>query len=269
MIKPVFLTDLDDTLFQSRRKLKNILDASLLRVGALDRKSSPHSYMTEEQFMLVDWLLTHAEVIPVTARNTEQFGRVQLPFNSWRIVSHGAVILTPEGLVDECWQSHMLAELMPYRDQLRTLEELSERLIAFHGIDARVRIDYEYGDVPVFLIIKHQNHDRLDELNVLAEALIQENDFHRDQNVHIQESFYIHHNNNNLTLLPNCVDKGLATRHLLQRLRAERGIFPVIGLGDSLSDYRFMQLCDWFGMPQKGQFADTLMTTLFGAVNNE
>ncbi|MDX8000993.1 hypothetical protein FE394_17795 [Xenorhabdus sp. Reich] len=268
MIKPVFLTDLDDTLFQSRRKMGNTSDVSSLRVGALDRKNLPHSHMTEEQSILVDWLLAHAEVIPVTARNTEQLSRVQLPFHSWQIVSHGAVILTPEGLVDEYWQSHMLAELALYRDQLRALEALSNRLIASHGIDshgidARVRLDYEYGDIPVFLIIKHRNHDRLNELDILAEALIQESDFPLHQN------FYIHKNNNNLTLLPKCVDKGLATRHLLQRLRAERGVFPVIGLGDSLSDYRFMQLCNWFGMPQHSQFTDTLMTALFGVVSNE
>ncbi|MDC9582676.1 hypothetical protein PSI15_14060 [Xenorhabdus sp. PR6a] len=263
MIKPVFLTDLDDTLFQSRRKLAGTADISLssLRVSALDRKSSPHSYMTEKQSMLVDWLLAHAEVIPVTARNTEQLNRVQIPFRSWRIVSHGAVILTPEGSVDEHWQAHMLSELMSYRDQLGELAHLSHRLIASYGMEAWARLDDEYGDVPVFLIIKHRHHDRLNELNRLVQAFAQEN--------HFQQNFYFHQNNNNLTVLPKCVDKGLATRHLLQRLRAERGIFPVIGLGDSLSDHRFMQLCDWFGMPQQSQFADTLMTALFGAVNNE
>lgn len=261
MTKPVLLTDLDDTLFQSRRKIKSASASSDFRVGALDRKSSPHSYMTEEQSMLVDWLLAHAECIPVTARNTEQLSRVQIPFNSWCIASHGAVLLTPEGVVDEHWQSHMLQELMPYREKLQALERWSHHLIESYGMDAWARLDYEYGDIPVFLIIKHRDHDSLNELNLLAETLVKENHFYFHQH------FYIHQNNNNLTLLPKCVDKGLATRHLLQRLRAERGVFPVIGLGDSLSDYRFMHMCDWFGMPRQSQFADTLMTALFGAVN--
>ncbi|PHM73239.1 hypothetical protein [Xenorhabdus kozodoii] len=261
MIKPLFLTDLDDTLFQSRRKLKGISDISSFRVGALDRKSSPHSFMTQQQAMLVDWLLAHAEVIPVTARNTEQLSRVQIPFNSWRIVSHGAVILTPDGSVDEHWQSVVVSELLSYRDKLCELARLSQRLIASCGMDAWARMDYEYGDVPVFLIIKHRDYGKLDELTRLADCLTQENPF--------QQNFYFHQNNNNLTVLPKCVDKGLATQHLLQRLRNERGVFPIIGLGDSLSDHRFMQLCDWFGMPQQSQFAGTLMTALFGAVNNE
>ncbi|MDX7986978.1 hypothetical protein FE392_06480 [Xenorhabdus sp. 12] len=267
MVKPVFLTDLDDTLFQSRRKMAEISDISSFRVGAVDRQLSPHSYMTAEQSMLVDWLLAHAEVIPVTARNTEQLSRVQMPFSFWRIASHGAVLLTPEGEIDEVWQSHMLSELTSYRNQLREFECLSRQLIAELGINAWARLDYEYGDIPVFLIIKHRDCDSSHELNALADALMQKTSLHQDSGIH--QNFYIHKNNNNLTLLPKCVDKGLAVRHLLHRLRAERGVFPVIGLGDSLSDHRFMQLCDWFGMPQQSQFADTLMTALFGAVNNE
>ncbi len=31
--------------------------------------------MTEEQAMLVDWLLEHADLIPVTARGTEEISR--------------------------------------------------------------------------------------------------------------------------------------------------------------------------------------------------
>ncbi|PHM44983.1 hypothetical protein Xmau_01188 [Xenorhabdus mauleonii] len=267
MVKPVFLTDLDDTLFQSRRKMEDISDVSSFRVGAVDRQLSPHSFMTAKQSMLVDWLLAHAEVIPVTARNTEQLSRVQMPFSSWRIASHGSVLLTPEGAIDEGWQSHMLRELMPFRDQLQELECLSRQLITEYGINAWVRLDCEYGDVPVFLIIKHRDCDRSHELNALADALMKKMSLHQDPR--IQQNFYIHKNSNNLTLLPKCVDKGLAAHHLLHRLRAERGVFPVIGLGDSLSDHRFMQLCDWFGMPQQSQFADTLMTALFGAVNNE
>ncbi|CDG20202.1 conserved protein of unknown function [Xenorhabdus poinarii G6] len=261
MIKPVFLTDLDDTLFQSRRKLQEISDISTLRVGASDRQCAPHSYMTGEQAMFVDWLLAYAEVIPVTARTTEQLSRVHVPFSSWRILSHGAVLLTPDGSVDEPWQLHMLSALAPYRDKLDELARLSQRLVATYGLDAWARIDCEYGDQPVFLIIKHRHHHKLNELNLLAEALAQESHFH--------QHFYFHQNNNNLTVLPKCVDKGLATQHLLQKLRAERGVFPVIGLGDSLSDHRFMQFCDWFGMPQQSQFADTLMTALFGAVNHD
>ncbi|MFV2647460.1 hypothetical protein ACNIZI_28610, partial [Escherichia coli] len=69
------------------------------------------------------------------------------------------------------------------------------------------------------------------------------------------EGFYIHRNSNNVAWLPTPVEKGLAVSWLLEKLRAERGVFPVIGLGDSLSDHRFMKLCSWFGIPRQSQFA--------------
>ena len=42
------------------------------RSGALDRSLKPRSFMTEEQGMFTDWLLANSELIPVTARGTEE-----------------------------------------------------------------------------------------------------------------------------------------------------------------------------------------------------
>ncbi len=56
MNKPVVLSDLDDTLFQTRRKMVDELAPEPFRTGAVDRTLNPRSFMTEEQSMLVDWL---------------------------------------------------------------------------------------------------------------------------------------------------------------------------------------------------------------------
>lgn len=80
MNKPVVLSDLDDTLFQTRRKMVDELALEPFRTGAVDRTLNPRSFMTEEQSMLVDWLLEQAELIPVTARGTEEISRVRIPF---------------------------------------------------------------------------------------------------------------------------------------------------------------------------------------------
>jgi hypothetical protein len=60
------------------------------------------------------------------------------------------------------------------------------------------------------------------------------------------------------------VEKGLAVSFLVEKLRNERGVFPVIGLGDSLSDHRFMKLCSWYGIPRQSQFAERINQSLFG-----
>ncbi|EPM0877488.1 hypothetical protein RFJ06_005607, partial [Klebsiella pneumoniae] len=39
---------------------------------------------------------------------------------------------------------------------------------------------------------------------------------------------------------------------------------PVMGLGDSLSDHRFMKLCSWFGLPRQSQFAEAISQHIFG-----
>ncbi|MEQ4924870.1 hypothetical protein [Proteus hauseri] len=255
MTKPVVFTDLDDTLFQTRRKMVDELDLAPYRTGALDRSLQPRSFMTQEQAMLVDWLLEHADLIPVTARGTEEISRVSIPFHSWAITTHGAVILTPEGKADKQWQEAITQSLSTYTDRLLTLQKFITELMAKRQIDGWARINYEYGDLPIYLVMKHNDSTKLDELNAIGDELEQ---------AFSTEGFYIHRNSNNIAWLPEPIEKGKAVTYLLNKLKAERGIFPVIGLGDSLSDSRFMKLCSWFGMPRQSQFADAISTKIFG-----
>ncbi|WP_312176020.1 hypothetical protein [Pseudescherichia sp.] len=255
MTKPVILSDLDDTLFQTRRKMVDELALEPFRTGALDRSLAPRSFMTEEQSMLVDWLLDQAELIPVTARGTEEIRRVQIPFRSWAVTTHGAVILTPEGKPDEEWQAHMLLNLTPFAERLVSMQRIITEMMEAKGINAWARLNYEYGGIPVYMVMKHRDSTRLDELNAIADEI---------ENVFSTEGFYIHRNSNNVAWLPVPVEKGLAVSWLLNKLRSERGIFPVIGLGDSLSDHRFMKLCSWFGIPRQSQFADAISQRVFG-----
>lgn len=255
MNKPVVLSDLDDTLFQTRRKMVDELALEPFRTGALDRSLAPRSFMTEEQSMLVDWLLEQAELIPVTARGTEEIGRVQIPFRSWAITTHGAVILTPQGHADEEWKAHMLTRLAPYKQQLFSMQQAITELMAARGINAWARLNYEYDGEPVYLVMKHRDSTRLAELYAIADEI---------EKLFPSEGFYIHRNSNNVAWLPHPVEKGLAVSWLLNKLRSERGVFPVIGLGDSLSDHRFMKLCSWFGIPRQSQFAQAISQRIFG-----
>lgn len=65
MNKPVVLSDLDDTLFQTRRKMVDELALEPFRTGAVDRTLNPRSFMTEEQSMLVDWLWSRLNSYPL------------------------------------------------------------------------------------------------------------------------------------------------------------------------------------------------------------
>lgn len=255
MNKPVVLSDLDDTLFQTRRKMVDELALEPFKTGALDRSLAPRSFMTEEQSMLVDWLLEQAELIPVTARGTEEISRVQIPFHSWAITTHGAVILNPQGQPDEDWKAHMLQSLAQYEERLISMQRAITEMMEAVGINAWARLNYEYDGTPVYLVMKHRDSTRLDELYAIADEI---------EAVFPVADFYIHRNSNNVARLPHPVEKGLAVTRLLNKLRAERGVFPVIGLGDSLSDHRFMKLCSWYGIPRQSQFAEAVSMKIFG-----
>ncbi|PRD12524.1 hypothetical protein [Pantoea coffeiphila] len=260
MNKPVIFSDLDDTLFQTRRKMVDELALEPFRTGALDRSLQPRSFMTEEQAMLVDWMLEHGDLIPVTARGTEEIARVEIPFRSWAVATHGAVILNPQGEADAEWQALMLAKLAPYAVQLLAMQQQITGLMAERNINGWARINYEYEHTPIYLVMKHRDSTKLDELYAIADEIEQR---------FPTAGWYIHRNSNNVAWLPVVVEKGLAVSFLLERLRAERGVFPVIGLGDSLSDHRFMKLCSWYGLPRQSQFADRINQAVFGEQHHD
>lgn len=253
--KPVVLTDLDDTLFQTKRKMQQEWQITAQHIAALDRTLMPRSFMTEEQFLLVQWLLQYADVIPVTARGTEEIKRVKLPFRSWAITTHGAVIIAPNGHWDTAWQQQICQAMHPYRQRLITLQQQIEQMMQQQKLNAWIRINYEYDDVPIYFVMKHRDSNHIAELYQFADEL---------ETLLDSEGFYIHRNGNNIAWIPTPIEKGKATAWLLDKLKRERGIFPILGMGDSLSDFSFMQLCNWFCIPQKSQFCDTIKQSIFG-----
>lgn len=254
MNKPVVLCDLDDTLFQTKRKMLSETQQQPVRVAAYDRELKPRSFMSVEQTILVDWLLATVDLIPVTARGMEETARVTLPFSSWKVMTHGAVITQPDGTVNREWQEIVLHTLSHMHDRLIThCQFLSEKL-SEKGINAWCRMNYEYNETPVYFVMKHRDSTKLQELYAFHQQMIAELD---------TTGFYIHQNGNNIAWIPVGIQKGVAVEWLLHKLRIERGAFPVVGLGDSLSDYRFMQYCHWFGMPAQSQFAEAITEKLF------
>ncbi|QCR38529.1 hypothetical protein [Nissabacter sp. SGAir0207] len=258
--RPIIFTDLDDTLFQTLRKIPGPQAQQPLAVGALDRDLAPRSFMMARQANLVQWMLAQAETIPVTARGTDELARVCIPFDSYAITTHGAVILTPQGEPDASWQAQISAQLAPYQTRLAALQQHVSTLLADpQAQDAHLptapgwcRMCQEYG-IPIYLVMKVKESSQLEALNRYADWVAQTFDL---------DGFYVHRNGNNIAWLPNCIDKGHAVRYLLARLHEHAPDRPVLGFGDSLTDFSFMQQCDFLALPQRSQVLALLQDAL-------
>lgn len=257
IIKPYTLMDLDDTLFQTQRKIDAwdlpTSKAENLVCAAVNKKGEPLSFMTHRQVSFFNWLIASTELIVVTARDRTEIKRVKLPFASWQVLTHGAIIVSEDGKLESQWQQHMHNELAPLQDKLNQLSQLftqhsstdnSHLKFTAHSDSFNNGTDPE--ELIIYLSIKHaqKDHQALIELAKQLPKLIRDFDGH----------FYLHVNANNLAILPHAVHKHHAVKFLLeQHLESTR---PSFGFGDSLADLPFLQLLDWYGMPNHGQLHD-------------
>ncbi|WP_369958066.1 HAD hydrolase family protein [Psychrobacter sp. CLB018] len=257
IIKPYALMDLDDTLFQTQRKIDAwelpTSEPENLVCATINKQGKPLSFMSQRQAAFFNWLLASTDLIVVTARDRSEIKRVKLPFDSWQVLTHGAIILDRDGALQIQWQQRMHSALAPLQDKLQQLSQLfanhsrndNSQLIFTPHID-------HFNDgaaneaLTIYLAIKHaqKDHQALVELAKKLPTLIR--DFEQD--------FYVHVNANNLAILPHAVHKRHAVQFLLvQHLDHQR---PSFGFGDSLADLPFLQLLDWYGMPNRGQLHD-------------
>nr|WP_206171691.1 haloacid dehalogenase [Thiorhodococcus mannitoliphagus] len=243
----VFL-DLDDTLFQSRRKCPS---TDGLQPVAYLRDGTSHSFMTAKQQALWRLLEDNATLIPTTARDLDALRRVDLPFRSWSIIAYGGIILTPEGLPDAPWLKRMRKVSEGAIVELGLLLGAAEDMIERDALAVRVRIVGDF-DLPFYLVAKYKDGKEAD-LDYLQHELLQPlTEARRDR-------LRLHRNGNNLAVIPRALGKEHAVRYLSERLRQEWGELMTFGIGDSLIDGAFMAECDYALTPRDSQlFSETL-----------
>ncbi|MEM9049168.1 MAG: hypothetical protein AAGC92_10645 [Pseudomonadota bacterium] len=246
-MRSVVLTDLDDTLFQTARKLPKAVLADARPVA--QAHNGAHSYMTAQQAQLMAFLRQGGLVVPVTARGSEAFGRVALDWPGPAIIANGARILT-DGQDDPAYAAAMRSALAPHRDALVALPQAARQAALARDMAVRAWAVEEPGLAGVYAVVKANpgtDEARLAELEQpLAAGL--------------PPGWRRHRNGNNLAFLPPPVSKRHAVQWLLARLRQELGPILTIGLGDSLSDLDFMRLCDVWMTPAASQI-DTALPT--------
>ena len=246
MIAAIALVDLDDTLFQTARKCPPGVPPAALTPMASDKAGAPISFATPVQAAWTDWLLGSALVIPVTGRSRDALGRVSLPYQ-YAIAAHGGVVLRPGGLVCPQWSALMAQGAAAHRSELDRLAALCTQLAqaAGEGDAIGVRIIGEQ-DAGLYVVAKHRDQTGGEPaLHRLAAAAGEA----------LPRGWTLHVNGNNVALLPPFLGKRQAAEFLLADLRALYPGRPVLGMGDSVTDAPFMQLCDFAVVPGDTQLS--------------
>lgn len=240
----VCFVDLDDTLFQSYRKCDAIENKLLAAQGSTKERSS---FMNDHQLNLLKMLNQNALVIPTTARDKESFSNVKINWAGPAILNHGGTILNDEGAEDLDWKAKIDQEMNGIPEMLASFESIIGQRATEENLDVRIKI---VGVSPLYLVIKHNQSD-ITELSRLKEYI--ENTVLSL----IPGEFYIHFNDNNLAVIPSCLNKSHAVKYMMDHYFP---VFPVttFGVGDSLSDIEYMSLCDFAITPKHSQIMQKL-----------
>ncbi|MFT5720253.1 MAG: hydroxymethylpyrimidine pyrophosphatase-like HAD family hydrolase [Motiliproteus sp.] len=238
-------TDLDDTLIQTSKKIPAGVE---VKVGALCKEGRPLSYAGAHQLQLLKLFdAGGAIIIPVTGRNTAATGRVLLPFfNSYRIVSHGALVLKEDNTPCPDWLDHLHAN-HDLEEALRVLHEIDEyahEVISKQQLNARCRIIIDFG-VPAYLSIKCE--EDVTPLVALKSAL----------DPMIPQGAKWHQNGRNMALMMPYTSKLGAVQFVMRSLGVKTNDL-LIGLGDSISDIPFMRETQFVMLPRGSQIDEQL-----------
>lgn len=240
LLTPLTLVDLDDTLFQTYRRIYPQEDFKAITV---DQNGQNLAYMSATQQHFVQWLLQHTDVIPVTARSVEALSRVHLDFRFGAVCSHGGTVLNADLSINQIWQDHMQTVLAYYQSrQQQLMHILQEKSQDFGPI--RTWVVQEQG-LALYTVAKQKTPNDTPYATTFLPQLLNSLD------PTLLEGFYFHLNGNNLALIPQPVSKANAVQFLLQQLDLKQR--PIMGFGDSLSDVGFLNQCHWWGMPQHSQ----------------
>lgn len=241
MTRVIALVDLDDTLFQTRRKCPPGIRNHDLSVMARDTVGEPLSFATPSQMIWIDWLRSNTLLVPVTGRSVDALRRVDLTFD-YAIAAHGGVIIRSGSSICTNWHEIMSREGSEHQNHLEKFSQKISTIAAQRNWSINVRIIGE-GDFGLYIVAKHRNPDCEDELRSLAVAIDAE----------IPLGWTRHLNGNNLAYMPPFLGKHHAVSHLLVELREAYPHLPVLGVADSTTDLPFLSLCDFAAAPTNSQ----------------
>lgn len=235
-----YFLDLDGTAFSSRRKLAH-LPLERLEPAATGKSGEPNCFSTAQHRALISQLSKNGHIIPVTGRNLESFSRVKIEFQNYAVLNFGAIILNPDGSLNTDWDTIQRPKIHSFASELNNAYRQWHSISDNHQLGLRIQFNSDF-DMHLQVVAKSPQGDakRVTELRNRYEELTD------------ISKWRIHHNDNNLAIMPKCIGKEHAVKHLLEKVYCTepRTLF---GLADSNSDAPFLDLCDFCVIPTDSQ----------------
>jgi len=235
MPRIVIFLDLDDTILQTAPKCPR---GEPVVPAAMDRAGQVLSFMTRAQQRLLAFWLEQGTIVPVTGRTDDALARVAIPFDSWRITHHGAVIRQPDGRLPTWWHAEVRPLLVAAEPGLRTV---AARLSAGAATGGYRVSSHSVGERLTYVSVKSD-----DDGTVLARVRA------RLEEAGLPPELVLHYNGNNLAVTVAGAQKHDAVRRVAAELQRD-GPIVTIGAGDSLTDIPFLRACDFALVPRASQ----------------
>ncbi len=238
--KAILFIDLDDTIFQTKRK-------NATGIIPVTQHENPNniSYMTKAQDIFTDIFFSYPDlqIIPVTARNTQQYNRTYLSkdkrINTF-VTCFGADIHN-QSLIDSYWKDYIDDKYVKLKPSLNILLE------NILSIEYKDNFNISISENR-YIIVKNKSKD----VNVFTN---QNQDMKNEILKFLSNDYFIHFNSNYLSLIPKFIDKKQAVEYLINKYNPTL----TIGAGDSISDYGFMSLCNYKIIPSNSQIEKLLL----------
>jgi hydroxymethylpyrimidine pyrophosphatase-like HAD family hydrolase len=260
-----FFTDLDDTLVQSKHKMDSDVYAQEIASNA-DGKYI--GFATSYQLNLLDRMGNNALVIPVTGRNKNALNRCDWKWDSYQVVSHGAVILNKDGSLNNEWLESIKDEMSQAKSILSDFMISAEDILSSkdaksylndNSVDLRIITDQ---GIPAYMCGKQlnlvngkNNTDAITYLAINLQAILEK----KMDDAELPYGWRMHVNGRNFAILPPYASKAKAVDFVKKLLNVTPNDLT-IGLGDSMSDLAFMNECQLWVTPSKGQINQFLQT---------
>jgi HAD superfamily hydrolase (TIGR01484 family) len=231
--------DLDDTLFQTRRKnSQGIIPATRT---ALTGKGS---YMTQAQKLFFDLFneSKKVKIIPTTARDIEQYHNTLLS-DSARIetaILYFSGMILEKGHEEKQWQQQIQ----------RAYQQLDKSILQLF-----IEVKAIIADHPQFILYNVDDYYITVKAKQDCPIAIRETIFSQLKTMKI-EGYFIHQNDRALSLLPQFLNKKFAVQYLIEKYQPSL----TLGVGDSLTDLSFMAVCDFRIFPKNAQIETLLYT---------